>query len=536
LHHVTNGGIYIYDALHERLVLSVAQGVGTPIGNRLRLGESLSGHVALTRKPMSLENYSRWVQRAPQFAHIPFAAALAVPMLYQGELLGVLVATEVGDSTRLFTQADEQLFSLFAAHAASALHNARLFDLERRRLAEAVALQHVTQAISTHLDVDELLRAVVKAVAEVAYYQFVALMLVENDGLRVKEQHGFPPDTLHTFLTREQGIAGRVWRTAQPALVTDTRADPDYVPALPEVCSQMSVPIMHLQRVFGVLSVETTDEHPLTQNDLDWLMSVGQQVSVALENARLYTDLQKVLQQEQKMRQQLVQADKLSALGRMVASVAHELNNPLQTIQNCLYLIQMDLPVPSPHQEFLDTALSEIHRLSDLVAQLKSVYRPSAVAPLKPLDVLNVLEQVRVVAMPYLNKHRIKWQLVTPPFQPVVPGMVDQLKQVFLNLALNAVDAMQPQAGALTIKLCRAPDEQHIGIAFTDTGRGIAPSELTHIFEPFYTTKEMGMGLGLAICYDIVRQHQGRIAVESELGRGTTFTVWLPLTQPENEE
>jgi signal transduction histidine kinase len=111
-----------------------------------------------------------------------------------------------------------------------------------------------------------------------------------------------------------------------------------------------------------------------------------------------------------------------------------------------------------------------------------------------------------------------------------VHGFADRLKQVFINLSLNAIEAMQPDGGKLMIRLLENRKEKEIGIAFIDSGLGINPLDMTLIFDPFYTTKDTGMGLGLSICYDIVRDHSGSIAVENNEDAGATFTVWLPLS------
>jgi signal transduction histidine kinase len=134
--------------------------------------------------------------------------------------------------------------------------------------------------------------------------------------------------------------------------------------------------------------------------------------------------------------------------------------------------------------------------------------------------------------MPHLDENRVWWQYLSPSSPLVVNGIPDQLKQVFLNLSLNASDAMQTEGGPLTVNASITADGRQVSVAFRDTGPGIDPRDLPNLFEPFFTTKESGMGLGLAICYDIVQKHGGRIEVESQRGQGATFTVWLPLTSP----
>jgi two-component system NtrC family sensor kinase len=217
----------------------------------------------------------------------------------------------------------------------------------------------------------------------------------------------------------------------------------------------------------------------------------------------------------------------------MVASVAHELNNPIQTIQNCLFLTQQDTAPDSQVQEFLDMAIAEARRVARLVWQLRDIYRPSNAGPVLPLELPKLLEEVASLVKPHLQYHHVEWQ---PPHIladlecPIVRGISDQLKQVFLNISLNAVEAMQPEGGKLAVNLSlRQHPQPFVGVLFHDSGPGILPENMLKIFEPFYTTKEGGTGLGLSICEDIIQRHGGRIEVESQPGEGSTFTVWLPL-------
>jgi signal transduction histidine kinase len=152
-----------------------------------------------------------------------------------------------------------------------------------------------------------------------------------------------------------------------------------------------------------------------------------------------------------------------------------------------------------------------------------------------------MLDEVHALVMPHLQFHRVEWQFSPSTEELAVRANADELKQVFLNISLNAIEAMQTAGGSLIVSLQNqdVPGPEidlsavkkipGVGIAFKDTGPGIPEEALPRIFDPFFTTKETGNGLGLAICYDIVKRLNGQIAVESQLGYGTTFTVWLPV-------
>ncbi len=256
---------------------------------------------------------------------------------------------------------------------------------------------------------------------------------------------------------------------------------------------------------------------------------------------QLNTALEEAMEKERVMHNELVQAEKFTAMGRMLASITHELNNPLQTIKNCLYLVYDDLPAKSQAIEFLDLASSETERISNLVAQLREIYRPHQDEQIELLSLTALIEETHSLLNAQLKQGHVTWVQDLIIDQNVsdlkIKVSSDQIKQVFINIGLNAIEAMQPSGGDLKVGLVRGDDNpQQIGVKFQDSGQGISQDAQSKIYEPFFTTKSNGLGLGLAICYDIVKRHNGSINLISKPGNGTTFTVWLPLTSnTENE-
>jgi two-component system NtrC family sensor kinase len=238
----------------------------------------------------------------------------------------------------------------------------------------------------------------------------------------------------------------------------------------------------------------------------------------------LYEVAQRRAQEIERSYAQLVQSEKLAATGRLAMSLAHEINNPLQAIQNCLHLV-LELPLPEERRsDYLKMAREEVERLSILVQSMLDFYRPSR-ASQQTADVRAVLERDLALADQKLRSNQVKTSLHCPAESPIVQAPADQLGQVCLNLIMNAAEAME-QGGTLQIEV--EPIDQMIEVRFRDTGAGIPPEVLAHIFEPFYTTKEEGTGLGLAISYTLIEQQGGTMRVESEVGRGTLFTIQLP--------
>jgi signal transduction histidine kinase len=300
-----------------------------------------------------------------------------------------------------------------------------------------------------------------------------------------------------------------------------------------KITSAVVAPLLSEGVIIGTVSLyRSNDRLSFTTEDQVLLQTLADRAAQAVHNARLYSELQNLLKHEQDLRSQLIQAEKLAAMGRMLASVTHEINNPLQTIKNCLFLIKGDLTRQSSSNEYLSMAMDEADRLSRLVAQLRQTYRASSRGHLETLVLVDLINDISILLSGLLNDYHIKWSLDRSGAELTdfkVEGFPDQLKQVFLNICLNAIDSMQPGGGELSVSFLLSADGQFAGVKVRDTGPGISPDTISRLFEPFFTTKPKGLGLGLAICYDIVSQHKGRIEVDSQVGEGAAFTVWLPI-------
>jgi signal transduction histidine kinase len=267
-----------------------------------------------------------------------------------------------------------------------------------------------------------------------------------------------------------------------------------------------------------------------TSDDERLLTTLGAMAAVAIEKVKLYTDLQASLLQEKAARAQLVQAEKLAALGRIVASVAHELNNPLQAIQNALYLIKLEESLTPQAREDLQTVLNEADRMADLIARLRETYRPTTHEEFQPESLNSLVAEVQRLLSTHLRHAQITFEFLPDDDLPEIPIIRDQIKQVILNICLNAVEAMLG-GGLVTVITKNQPQTRTVQLSISDNGPSINPEILPYIFDPFVTTKEGGTGLGLAISYDIVRRHDGQINVNSKPGHGTTFIITLPILQ-----
>jgi two-component system NtrC family sensor kinase len=214
-------------------------------------------------------------------------------------------------------------------------------------------------------------------------------------------------------------------------------------------------------------------------------------------------------------------------MGRLTASIAHELNNPLQAVQNCLHLILHRPLDQRKREQYLQMAQGEVERLISTVRRMLDFYRPSSEQH-RATDIHAVIEDVLELTGKRQQREKVRVRRKYATDLPVLNVIQDQLKQVFLNLVINAIEAM-PDGGELRITTTLSDDGEWTSIAFQDQGLGISPKTKAHLFEPFYTTKSKGTGLGLSVSYGIIEQHGGTIEVESTEGSGSCFTVKLPV-------
>ena len=230
---------------------------------------------------------------------------------------------------------------------------------------------------------------------------------------------------------------------------------------------------------------------------------------------------------EKRMNQEaLLRAERLAIAGRLGASLAHEINNPLQSVIGCLGLAEEMLDDGTEVRHYLEIAMEELERAADIVTQLRDLSRkPEAKKERVELNAL--IEKVLLLTRKRCQNRRVEaaWSPTTE--LPAVLLAPDRMQQVFLNLVLNAVEAM-PEGGLLQVSTGLTTQPDGVCATFADAGVGIEPERLAGIFEPFHSTRPEGLGLGLYISKNIVEEHGGHIDVDSHVGEGTTFTVWLP--------
>jgi signal transduction histidine kinase/FixJ family two-component response regulator len=326
------------------------------------------------------------------------------------------------------------------------------------------------------------------------------------------------------------GIIGRADVLGTPLWVNrEGPGDPDLQGALGELGfgSVMCVPLPLKDGSNVFWAARAIDQPAFRASDLEMFVILARQATVALENARLHAELHAYIRQVEESQRALIQAEKMATVGRLTASIAHEINNPLQAVQNCLHLTdRRELAAPD-RQKYLALAQSELERLMHTVQRMLEFYRPGAVDR-KPIDVNDVVNRLLVLVESQLKDHRIRVKTKLAPRLPKVLVVKDQIQQVFLNLTLNAMEAM-PDGGELYISTLAT--KRAVDVTFEDNGPGIPEEDRERVFEPFVSTKTSGTGLGLAVSYGIIAAHGGSLELVPGQERGACFRVTLPIQE-----
>jgi two-component system, NtrC family, sensor kinase len=388
----------------------------------------------------------------------------------------------------------------------------------------------VTESFLAETHPEHLLELVLNAVCgqlrcgHAGFYQRATntgfLFLVSGRGITL-------PEETHDSAT---GILGRVDAQNLPMWVNATGpGEGEHQTGLVSMGlnSVMCAPISRLN-LHGVLYAGQ-DINSAAFREVEWEMFqlLAKQATVAMENARLYEELRDYVRRVEESQQALIQAEKMATAGRLTASIAHEINNPLQGVQNCLHLAVRSEVSESKRREYLDLANSELNRLMNTVQRMLDYYRPGAVDP-KLVDLGGLLHHVINLLSPQLKAREIRVSTSFSTKLPPILAVSNQLEQVFLNLILNSYDAM-PSGGEIRISARQVRNS--VEILFHDTGPGVQEGLKSHIFEPFVSSKEGGTGLGLSVSYGIISAHGGNLELVSDRGPGACFRVALPIKE-----
>jgi len=289
---------------------------------------------------------------------------------------------------------------------------------------------------------------------------------------------------------------------------------------------ELAAPLIMKNRLLGLLFLPPKiSGAQFYDSDIEFLSLLMNQLSVAIENSNLYAREKSAREELLQTQKLLVASERMAALGKLSAAIAHEVNNPLGIISNYLHILSIQKLPEDVFNNYVKILREEVKRIAGIVRQLLDFYRPQQ-EEVGDVDIKKVVAETLALLSHQLSTADINVRLRVDPDIPPILGSAEKLKQVFLNLLMNSKDFL-PAGGIIEIRIMRLNGA--VEIKFSDDGPGIPEDLLNKIFEPFFTTKgEQGTGLGLAVCYGIIQWHKGTISACNNERGGATFTITLP--------
>ena len=562
------GSIYLVEASTDgarQLRFELAQNESVPVEfNSVALPlnpKSLAGHVALTGEILHVDDaYALSGQCAYRFnpevdalAGYRTKSMLVLPMKTPGdEIIGVLElinckresgrpfpSSEAIEREALpYSPAFRNLAASLASQAAVALSNSNLFRELTRRQGRLEALVDVSQRVTRLWPPATVQRRIADLYCNLLQAEVVAFHLIEDGRLVRAEARGEGVDVLlPAEIAVGEGPLGQVAASGEPLAIPEVVGSAGLTPAQAEIAARLglrawlSVPVRAGDRLVGVLSAVTSQPSTCSEDDVAVATTFAAQAGIAVENSRLYAELERALEGVQKSQDQLVQVERLRALGEMAAGVAHDFNNLLAIV-----MLRSELLLARNQPQEVAESLGLIRQAAQdgaqTVRRIQEFTRPRSIRPFSPVDMNKVIREVVDLARPRWKDQAqscgVTYDVQVEEGQvPKVAGTAEELREAFLNLLNNALDAM-PAGGRFTFRTLT--EGGRVVVRAEDGGCGMSEETRRRVFEPFFSTKgAQGNGLGLAVVWGIVTRHSGEIHVESTLGRGTTFVVSLPV-------
>jgi two-component system NtrC family sensor kinase len=389
---------------------------------------------------------------------------------------------------------------------------------------ELLALQHLSHTISTTRHPEEIVQALIELTKQIIPVIASNIFLI-HAGEEPQSLVMQGASQLNTVVRQQldEGIIDWVIAEKKVAIV------PNLEMCVVDGCDEnyVIVPLFIRTQAIGTYVVHTSKkQEDFTHQDLQLLMILANQAAVAVENALAHEELIRVNKELSASHAQIVQSAKLAAVGELATGVIHEINNPLQILLAHLQLLELGRDVPRR----IEIITEQVDRISRITKRLTNfVHSIPAEFTIGSVDVNAAIDEMLLLCTHQLQRNQIEVQRV---FENTltIPGNKAYLQQAFLNVIMNVRDAM-PNGGTLTIETKALREQNQVSVRFIDTGVGIPPEHLDRIFSPFFTTKAQGkgIGLGLSVCAGIVSRHKGEIKVSSDVGKGTTLTILLPI-------
>ena len=525
--------LWIFDERDQKFKLKATQSISEEYlrERSLAMGEGVVGHVALQNQPMTILD----VLKEPLYKEKELAkkeglvSLLSVPMCIKDRVIGVINCYT--SHSHSFSKSEEEILTTVANQAAICIENSGLMET---------------------FDIDEILRLVLEGVTKNIGFDRARLYLVneKRNLLECKMAVGIDEGKIKEItlpLDPEESVVARSIFEKRPFVIPDASRDLRVNPVLQEKLNLQSlvvIPLLAKEKSFGAIAADHTEPGKnITRETLESVMTFAQQAGLAIHNALMYQELKAFSQQMEdkiqkttadlrKTEAQLIRSEKLAALGQLSAGIAHEIRNPLTSINILIHSLTANLPTEDSRWEDLKVIEEEILRINEIVDQFLRFARPAS--PLfEKTNLVPIFEEILQLLRPQIEQGKIAVKKEFGPL-PLITVDKEQIKQVILNLLMNAIQAM-PGGGELNLGGRFSQDGRWVELTILDSGIGIPQGDLEKLFDPFFSTKDGGIGLGLSIAHRIIDQHHGKIEVESTPGKGTLFTISLPVSTEEQD-
>ncbi len=538
------GWIYLLQEDGETLILKTYLGVShrfAVIASKLKVGQGVSGQAVKSGKPVmeDIENHPS-PELSPLMIKEGIISLAGIPLTAKGKVIGAMVLSS--RKCRTFSKEDIDMLLSIGSQIGVAIENARLYSELIHHDQTMETLFEIDRVVSQSLDLDEIFREALAKTIQVTSTDAGGVYLLEEDGkkLKLKTSIGVSPDFSRAVseMNVGEGVAGVAAQNKEP-LVTDIEHYPSrsLLPFLEKegIVVLAGVPLMAKGRVVGAMNLASRRRRTFTKEEIDLLASIGGQIGVAIENARLYQEGKTSYEKLQRAYEELKSLDRMK--DEFLSNVSHELKTPLVSIRGYSELMYDEkVGSLSPIQKkSLEAMLRNTERLTRLIDSLlflsmQQMGKPDIKMKPRPQSIDEII--TASVADMKIQAGKKNINLVKDVSSDLmVMGDRDRLTEVFLNLVDNAIKFTPPE-GKITIKAREEEGKVHITV--TDTGIGIPRNVIPFLFQRFYqadaslTRKYGGVGLGLYICKSIVDAHKGEIWIESEEGKGTAMHILLP--------
>lgn len=493
---------------------------------RLRVGQGVTGTVAATGKPMRLDD----VRESALYVELEseVRAELAVPLRVEGQVIGVLNVNSTEPAA--FGPDDERLMVALGNQAAKVIHTARLYERVARQTMRLEGLFEVGQALISPDPLPTVLNRITAAVQQIMAVKLCSVMLLSDQRELTLSavSGGSAKYSQRPAISVRDSLVGDVVTRRRPVQVFDVRKAPRYrartMARKEHLVSLLSVPIFFTETLIGILNIYTDKPRRFDDEDIRLLNAFASLCGIAIENAQRY---ERMLRAEHSIRQ----TDRLATLGILSAEIAHEIRNPVTIISMLLHSLREDHAILPDRERDLDIILDKLERINRIVAQVLNISRKRP-QPLEWVNLNTVIEELLLLVNHAFAARQVVLQKELDAALPPILADRGHFDQVFLNLMYNALEAM-PNGGILHIRSTRMPargdEPERVRVVFRDTGMGIPPEVMSHLFTPFTSTRKEGVGLGLFVSQKLLREYEGTITVKSAEGEGTSFRVEVPV-------